>query len=187
MNGNRFSEAEVGVAQRIGISRSEIRKIREKGGPGMEEGIDWAKVRGENQDRQHVMLTPAAVELLREKCGVLIAQGASQNAPEAAPSDIPSEAQELAGGQTVKPVEPSFDHFEKSAPPPEPRAAVVTRCNFVNPRVLEAALQGEGDGQVVTVRVRSAANFNRGMVIRVRFDDGQWELAGPCPRWKGRW
>ena len=67
----------------------------------------------------------------------------------------------------------------------------VFRQGLKNPRVIEAHLpeQDPADPQNRrTVRVRKQGNFIRGMEIPViELRPGVYELARPCPRWRGKW
>lgn len=57
----------------------------------------------------------------------------------------------------------------------------------INPHIVLAIEVGAGEA-VQRVRVRSSENFIPGMTLRARRVEADlWELAGRCPRWKGRW
>lgn len=67
----------------------------------------------------------------------------------------------------------------------------VYRANFLNHRLLEAHRPGTDPLErtnIKRVRVGSSANFIPGMLIPCRhLELDYYELARPCPRWRGRW
>lgn len=74
---------------------------------------------------------------------------------------------------------------------PEVITLRVFRTGLKNARVIEAYYPTHDPadpGNRVTVRVRHAKNFTRGMEIPViKLRDGLYELARACPRTKGKW
>lgn len=82
-----------------------------------------------------------------------------------------------------------------SEPLPEPVTLCVWKCQLINKKLILAypADQEPRPENIVRVRVKTAEKFMRfvngkPMELKARLVQGDlYELATPCPRWKGRW
>lgn len=142
----------------LGINRDELRELRRAH---LIEGTDWFL------DGKNITYRPSGLQKIRE---------ALKLPPEEKNAPAPSE--------------------EHPQPLPEPETLLVWNPRLVNTRIL-LAYKPDTDPHdpknLLRVRVRSSENFVRSvngkpMELKARHIQADlYELATPCPRWKGRW
>lgn len=161
MDLNHFSIPEADLPGMLGIGRDELRGLRQH----LADGVDWAFL------KKQVRYTPDGVNRLRSILKLPL-------------EPVASIAEE-----------PGLDDSKKTAPAEELVTLLVWQ-RVRNSRILEAYLPGSDPAHrhnILRVRVRDSKNFVRmvngkPMELKARHLNADlYELATPCPRWKGRW
>jgi len=175
-----FPHRESNLAESFGVSRGTLRDLR---GTLLTEDQDWKTL------KKRTCLSDDAVRKLDEHLNSL-KNGAPAFVQDAQPPPLPAPTSADAASPNAATPGPSVESLVEAKNGAEV-FLVVHRANFRNPRLIEAHLPGADPldhANIQRVRVGSSANFIRGMVIPCRhLELDYWELARPCPRWKGRW
>jgi hypothetical protein len=170
-----FPFEENAVRHRLGLTKDEMRSLREKR---LVEGPDFERYKKRvwlSQDAATRLLALADVKLEKTR--------------------VRTTADDVGPEKTAA--------ARKNAPPPEPAspaeetvALKVVNCTLANKHMLTAcpvAEDHERPRTLLRVRVRSAANFRRGMELPARQVTAYagmtdlYDLARPTPRKKGQW
>lgn len=165
MDNGAFKFSEAKLAKQLGLHRGELRYQREAN---LTEDLEWKNLAGE------IALTGKA---LLKLCDALQVNASEMNLAECGIET----AEEKKLAQRLPAL---ICDREKTAGDPMP---MTVRQIFPNPRLLEAV---DARGARCQVLVGDNANFVRGMQFKAIPDPstpGFYRLAGPLPRWKGRW
>lgn len=155
-----FTHFESVLASRMGVNRQILREKRKAA----TEGEHWSWVGG-----NRVCWSEAGLVWLEN----------ALRAPRNDRGVDPSPESSTAGNE-----QDAHAALAKPAQKTAVRQFSVVRTFLSNPRLLLAT-----DGlNMVRVRVRNSAGFVKDMLIPCRpVHDDVWELARPCPRWRGKW
>lgn len=171
-----FPHWETRLAAQLGISRPTIRDLRASF---LIPEEDW-KI-----SKKRCVFSVAGAQKLKNH---LSASKNGVNAPDHV-TLAPPPARIAAGADNVAAL-PILEDLA-DAKNDRPTFLQVYRANFLNPRLVEAHRPGTDPlerANIQRVRVGSSANFITGMMIPCRhLELDYWELARPCPRWRGRW
>ena len=175
-----FPHRESNLAEQLGVSRGTLRDLR---GTLLTEDHDWKTL------KKRTCLSDAAVRKLDDHLNPL-KNGAPAFVQDAQPPPLPAPASADAASASAATPGPIPEGLVEAKNGTEV-FLVVYRANFRNHRLIEAHLPGADpleQANIQRVRVGSSANFIKGMVIPCRhLEADYWELARPCPRWRGRW
>lgn len=162
---NHFTVWQSVLPVQLGLSIEEIRARRDKF---LEKGRDWTG------DHKRILFSLEGVKRLVASLALPLDDDLSKKGGEQ--TGVSSEGQ---GGAIVCEMPP-----QKKAAEPIEVDLIVIRC-LTNPHLLEAWTPGPGEK--VMVHVPSNAHFVPRMALKARNINGRWELAGRCPRFKGRY
>lgn len=189
MDTNDFKFRQGYVASLLGIPMSEIRARKKN----LAEGVDW--VRSGN----NVLFCDAGVKKMRAGLNLAASPAQEASLPLALPAAMvaPVVPDEAPAKKTPPPARGSDSPrrvfcLPDAPPSPEQVRVLVVHQRVANPQILEAHRPGADAtdrSQVVRVRVRSSANFVRGMVLEVRLVQlpDLFEFTGRLPRWLGKY
>jgi len=177
-----FTHFESVLASRMGVNRQILREKRKAA----TEGEHWSWVGGNRVcwSEAGLVWLENALRAPRNDRGVdpspeSSTAGNEQGAPRNDRGVDPSPESSTAGNE-----QDAHAALAKPAQKTAVRQFSVVRTFLSNPRLLLAT-----DGlNMVRVRVRNSAGFVKDMLIPCRpVHDDVWELARPCPRWRGKW
>lgn len=184
---------------RLGVSRDELRRMRKAQ---LAEGPDWSTV------KNRVVITEAGLAKLEAALGLSQKKPAPEPAPHknaAARGDYARleaslrPATEPQNGQKTPPADVNDQQgvTDKNGRQEELVTLHVWRGRLPNKRIVEAFFPGKDPQDrrnIVRVRVRDNTNFVRVKPNGDPFDipcrhirADLYELARPCPRWRGVW
>ena len=170
------------MAAEMGVNRSALKALREEH---LLEEVDFKK------EGREIVLTPVGQERLLEALAKLDVQAeadAKKNAAAGGLGGVRTAAQAMGGvlrGILAKTRETDAGAAKRGGVDADGRVVLRVVRVYPNPRIL---LAKNSVGDEVRVRVRNSKNFQPGMELYARLDEGDiYNHEGRCPRFKGRW